>query len=86
MDWINLSTHAVKRWHERTDSPGVGPRYAWDEAKKVENVPGVYGDEFRYHSATGTIMIRKGNTLATVIRTIPGSRRVKQIQKGVRAD
>lgn len=66
MDWINVSAHAADRWHQRTDSPGIGPIVAWNEGDRT-NVRTIEGDELRYHRDTETILVRKEQVLVTVI-------------------
>lgn len=66
MDWIEVSTHASDRWHERTQNPGIGPRIAWINASPCL-ATGLHGDEFRYHEPTDTILIMKNGVLTTVL-------------------
>ena len=65
-DWVYITDHAAERWHERTETPGIGPIVAWNESGRRE-VSELTGDEIRYHRATETLLIRKGGVLVTVI-------------------
>lgn len=66
MEWVDVTTHAALRWHQRTQDPGVGPVVAWSEATPVDPV-GVYGDEIRYHEPTDTYLVRRQSRLVTVL-------------------
>lgn len=58
MEWITVTTHAGDRWHERTNSAGVGPIVAWNEGHPV-SVPTLEADEVRHHSPTDTLLVRQ---------------------------
>lgn len=81
MDWIVVSTHAADRWHERTDSPGIGPVVAWSEAER-RDVPGIHGDEVRYHDEAEVILVAKGGVLVTVIDVASARPRAKEAITG----
>lgn len=67
-DWITVSVHAGEQWHRRTNSPGIGPRGAWiDGEPYVGEEARRHVDEMRHHPPSGTILLRKGNTLVTVL-------------------
>lgn len=66
IDWICVTDHAAERWHERTESPGIGPIVAWNESER-RDISELSGDEIRYHRATETLLVRKGTALVTVI-------------------
>lgn len=66
VEWIIVTTHAAVRWHERTESPGVGPVVAWNESERRE-VSDLHGDEIRFHRGLEVLLVRQGNVLATVI-------------------
>lgn len=85
MEWIIVSTHAAERWHERTDSPGVGPIVAWNEAER-RNIRGVHGDETRYHRESETILVRKARVLVTVVDAEDARPEVRQDLYGQRGE
>ena len=80
-EWLLISRHAAERWHQRTDSPGVGPRVAWAEAER-RSVPGVRADEVRYHRGSETVLVRVGGVLVTVIDATTASRELRQAISG----
>ncbi len=63
---IIVSKHALKRWFQRSATPEMDPALAWAEATEIRG-HGLEGDEVRYHTPSETVIIRKGNTLVTVI-------------------
>lgn len=85
MEWIVVSGHAAERWHQRTDSPGVGPIIAWSESERRE-LEHVSGDEVRYQRATKTLLVRKGNVLVTVLGAADATRQTRQEIYGQRGE
>lgn len=65
-DWVKVTRHAGRRWHERTTDPGIGPRVAWETAKPV-NPQHLHGDEIRYHAGTNLYLVAKSGRLVTVV-------------------
>lgn len=63
---IVVSEHAAKQWLARTDAPDVFPITAWEQGVPIE-CDALSGDEFRYHDASDTILIRRNETIVTVI-------------------
>jgi len=66
-DWIAVSDHAAERWTERTTSPGIGPRVAWNESVRVAGLDGPRGDDIRYHQPTDLVLVADRGTLVTVL-------------------
>lgn len=66
VEWVVVSSHAAERWHQRTKTPGVGPIVAWNEAERRE-ISDLDADEIRYHKPTGTLLLKNGGVLVTVI-------------------
>lgn len=60
------SEHARTRWTQRVGPGGLGPAGAWLEAERLEG-HGLHGDEARYHRESNTVMVRKDDTLTTVL-------------------
>jgi len=85
MEWIIVSGHAADRWHERTDSPGVGPIVAWNEAERRE-VRDLNGDEIRYHRPSETLLVRKAGVLVTVVDAPTARRQIRQDVYGQRGE
>jgi|APHM01.1.fsa_nt_gi hypothetical protein len=52
---IKVSRHGNSRWNQWTDSPGIDPDVAWDNAITLGN-HGLYCEEARYHSDTETVL------------------------------
>lgn len=68
-DWVRVTSHAADRWHERTDSPGIGPRGAYIEGTPVPDGSHEFNaDEVRHHRPSGTLLLRRGDRLVTVVR------------------
>ncbi|WP_435145948.1 hypothetical protein [Halobaculum sp. P14] len=63
---LRVSEHARTRWLERTADARLDPHGAWLEATPVRR-HGLDGDEVRYHDPSSTVLIRKDDTLVTVI-------------------
>lgn len=61
-----ISAHAEVRWQQRAHNGCPGPRTAWRESLPVPS-GGLRGDEVRYHPGTDTALVRKDETLVTVI-------------------
>ena len=85
MEWIIVSRHAADRWHQRTDSPGVGPIVAWNRAER-RDVRDLNGDEIRYHRASETLLVRKGAVLVTVVDAPTARRQICQDVYGQRGE
>lgn len=85
MEWIIVSRHAADRWHQRTDSPGVGPIVAWNRAER-RDVRDLNGDEIRYHRASETLLVRKGRVLVTVVDAPTARRQIRQDVYGQRGE
>lgn len=63
-----VTEHAANRWDERTDSASVAPETAWCHGQRVRSAERPTGtDEVRYHAATGTLLLRCGRCIATVL-------------------
>jgi len=69
-EWLVVSNHAARRWHQRTDSPGIGPLIAWNQAERRQDTL-LRGDEVRYHRHTQAYLVRREDTLVTVITDGP---------------
>jgi hypothetical protein len=67
-----VSDHAMTRWAQRVgDSRGA--RAAWRESIPVPiEDTGLDGDEARYHPDSDTALVRKDDTLTTVIEVESG--------------
>lgn len=76
-DWIHVSDHAALRWTQRANAT-VGPRVAWFDAQTITADHGLYADEARYHPDTDTVLIRKDDTLVTVIPVSDSRPRLQQ--------
>ncbi|MFC6963300.1 hypothetical protein [Halocatena marina] len=63
---ITVSEHALERWFQRSATPGSDPALAWDDAIEIYGHC-LEGDEVRYHALSETVLIRKTDTLVTVI-------------------
>jgi hypothetical protein len=68
----HVSGHAGVRWDQRVGDDR-GARAAWRESipLPVEDT-GLDGDEVRYHQPTDTALVRKDDTLTTVIEVESG--------------
>jgi len=73
---LNITSHALKRWNERSDVPKIYPGSAWNEAATVVGTD-LDADEVRYHSLTGTLLLRKDTSLVTVIDVETTSRQTR---------
>jgi len=63
---IRVSDHAINQWLKRSDDPSLPPAAAWMAGTTV--TCGVLdGDEFRYHPGSETVLVRRDDTLVTVI-------------------
>lgn len=56
-EMIKVSNHGRSRWHQWTDSPGLGPVVAWNDAITLPSNHGLYCDEARYHGDTETVLL-----------------------------
>jgi len=63
---IRVSSHALKRWNERSSVPSIYPAAAWNDAYPILGTD-FHADEVRHHESSGTVLLRKGRTLVTVI-------------------
>jgi hypothetical protein len=50
----------------RSETPHLRPLEAWHQGERLEN-HGLDGDEARYHARSGTVLVRKDDTLVTVV-------------------
>ena len=82
MDWIIVTEHAAERWHQRAHEPTVGPIVAWNEGQR-RSVPGLHGDEMRYHRDTETLLVTKDDVLVTVIAVPTAREDVRRAVYGV---
>jgi len=58
LEWIDVSLHAGKRWHQYVSkSPGYGPIIAWNIAETLTGDHGLYCDEARYDETTDTVIL-----------------------------
>lgn len=80
MEYVEISTHAGERWHERRDEPpGYGPVIAWNRGVPLPDWRGAYCDEARYDDGTGLILLAANNddggprVLTTVFRAATAS-------------
>jgi len=55
-----------ERWPQRSDDPDVEPLTAWAEGTRIPGT-GLDADEVRYHERTETVLLRRNNTLVTVL-------------------
>lgn len=79
--WLRISDHAAVRWHQHTDSPGVGPRVAWGQAQPV-SLHDVDGDEVRFHQRLALVLVRRDDTLVTVIdATVANSTELRDLAR-----
>jgi hypothetical protein len=64
---VQASEHITGlRWFQRSDDPVMAPEDAWADATTIHG-HGLEGDEVRYHEHTETVLVRKNDTLVTVI-------------------
>lgn len=77
MDWLDVSKNAGERWLEVTDSPGIGPVVAWNEAERRQ-VRDLRADEVRYHRPTDTLLLAHGTTLVEVMDATSANRQIRQ--------
>ena len=62
-----VSDHvSERRWLQRSDDPVMDPLDAWADATPIYG-HGLEGDEVRHHAHTGTVLVRKDDTLVTAI-------------------
>lgn len=63
-----LSPHAADRWDERTAPDSVAPETAWHHAERRSDLERpCRADEVRLHRPTGTILVRDGLDIVTVM-------------------
>jgi ribulose 1,5-bisphosphate synthetase/thiazole synthase len=64
-----VSSHALRRWNERSVTPGVWNGDAWARAIVVDEnaIECVTADEVRYHPPSETVLLRKAQNIVTVI-------------------
>lgn len=74
---LRVSDHAERRWLERSSAPCMDPGVAWNEAARIYG-HGLHGDEVRYHAFSDTVLVRKSDTLVTVIHAPTAKREVRQ--------
>lgn len=63
---VRVSGHAARRWFERSEKPLIDPSTAWEYGTEIFG-HGLEGDEVRYHELSGTVLVRKDDTITTVI-------------------
>ncbi|MCU4799716.1 hypothetical protein OB920_04965 [Halobacteria archaeon HArc-gm2] len=69
-----VSSHvSERRWLQRSDNPIMDPVDAWADATPIYG-HGLEGDEVRHHDHTGTVLVRKDDTLVTAI-DVEGAKR-----------
>ncbi|MDS0258530.1 hypothetical protein NDI56_03780 [Haloarcula sp. S1CR25-12] len=61
-----VTTHAVRRWAERTPEDSTVLELAWMHAQRVDAGAPFQGGEVRYHRASQTLLVEHGNVIATV--------------------
>lgn len=76
-EWIRVTDHAADRWHERTDTPGVGPIVAWNKSER-RDITDLDADEIRYHQATEMLLLRRDEALVTVIDASTARPKIQQ--------
>jgi hypothetical protein len=63
-----VTEHAANRWGERTHPASVAPETAWRRGQRVAAAERPTGtDEARYHAPTGTLLLRRGVSIVTVL-------------------
>lgn len=74
---LRVSDHVVrKRWFQRSSDVTMHPVDAWHEGVPIYG-SGLDGDEVRYHAHTETVLVRKNDTLVTVIDEPTAKRSVR---------
>ncbi|MDS0253234.1 hypothetical protein [Haloarcula argentinensis] len=64
---LQPSSHiSERRWLQRSDDPVMDPVDAWEHGERLTG-HGLDGEEVRYHEHTGTVLIRRDQTLVTVM-------------------
>ena len=63
---VQVSDHAGRRWLDRSEAPCMTVLNAWGDANPIYG-HGLEGDEARYHELSETVLVRKDDTLTTVI-------------------
>lgn len=64
---VAVSLHAEERWSERAEPCNFCPASAWRTAVTVDGDHGHDADELRYHELTGTVLVRQGSVIVTVL-------------------
>lgn len=78
-DWVAVTNHAYDRWGERSDLAGtIVPRVAWYDAEPVPDTHGHVSDETRFHRDSGTVPLRRGDALVTVLGVEQADRDLKR--------
>jgi len=73
-----VSRHAQQRWIQRSSLPSMDPLVAWrsPDAQLLRNHD-LDGDEVRYHEPSDAVLVRKDDTLVTVIHAPSAKWRVR---------
>lgn len=61
---VQVSAHAEQRWHQRIRWP-INIEDAWEQAKSVPH--SFDADEARYHRGSNAVLLRRGDTIVTVM-------------------
>lgn len=84
-DAVLASTHAVKRWRQRSRHPERDPETVWHESQRVERTT-FDADEVRYHGGADVLLLRSGSAIVTVIHASTLSdynyRQVQRVREG----
>ncbi|WP_134671736.1 hypothetical protein [Halorussus marinus] len=74
---LRVSKHVRgERWAQRSADPVMNPVDAWADATEIFG-HGLDGDEVRYHEHSETVLVRKDDTLVTVIDATTAKRSVR---------
>lgn len=76
MGGVHPSDHALERWETRARFD-MDLMEAWRQATEVSG-SGISGDEIRYHLGSNTFIVRKDDTLVTVLWEGSTSKRARK--------
>lgn len=65
---IQVTTHAKLRWTMRSGDLVRSLTSAWEDGLTVTEHGDIQADEVRLHEPTGTLIVRQGSHLTTVLR------------------
>lgn len=63
---FEVTSHALERWSVRSSMPALDIRVAWLDAIELDDSD-VNGDEVRYHANSETCLVRKNDSIITVL-------------------